>query len=370
MQQNAMIRTIPAVAGLHKVPGFDPLRYLKQTANANGEPVLRLELGYQKLWFRLAYPNGRLLLNPMRVTDQMALIEAMVFFDRADSTPASSFTATKTVKESSGYIHDAQNEALSIALENAGFGIQLCDVAQVSASQYGSDIPVSRTQSPAVHNAPPAQANNGSEQTGQAEQPVSAEARQNADAAGTEQPKQPAAVPETQAPSEPSNAQTKNAETNGIIPQSDPVPELIPDQVQANTGEPETPAAENDPNSRSEPQKIANAGVLDFLSQAAKLVTQTGEASEPESPADGTAPAAPGYSADMPVEEICEKMTLEEARAVIVPTGTCKGWTIAQVAKDRLSSLKFYVYSQGAVDNVVKAAATLLWNEINQQKAG
>ncbi len=72
----------------------------------------------------------------------------------------------------------------------------------------------------------------------------------------------------------------------------------------------------------------------------------------------------------MPVEEICKKMTLEEAQAVIVPTGTCKGWTIAQVAKDRRSSLKFYVYSQGTVDNVVKAAATLLWNEINQQKAG
>lgn len=363
MQQNAMIRTIPAVAELHKVPGFDPLKYLKQTANANGEPVLRLELRYQKLWFRLAYPNGRLLLNPMRVTDQMALIEARVFFDRADSTPASSYTATKTVKESSGYIRDAQNEALSVALENAGFGIQLCDVAQISGGQHGSDIPVSRTQSPAVHNAPPTQMNNGPEQTGQAEQPISVEARQSKAAAVTEQPKQAAIVPGTQAPSEPSNAQMASAETN-------PVPSPIPEQTQANTCEPETSAAGNDPNAQSEPQKIANAGVVDFLSQAAKLVTQTGEASEPESPADGTAPAAPSYSADMPVEEICEKMTLEEARAVVVPTGTCKGWSIAQVAKDRLSSLKFYVYSQGTVDNVVKAAATLLWNEINQQKAG
>lgn len=342
MKQNAMIRTIPAVAELHKVPGFDPLKYLKQTANANGEPVFRLELRYQKLWFRLAYPNGRLLLNPMRVTDQMALIEAMVFFDRADSTPASSYTATRTVKEESDYIRAAQNEALSIALENAGFGIQLC-------SENPASMPT-QTQDEIV----------------QAEQPVSVETQKNTAAAVTEQPKQTEIVPKTQAPSEPSNAQMASAETNGTMKQSD----SIPDQAQANTCEPETPAAGNDPNAQSEPQKIAHAGVVDFLSQAAKLVTQTGESSEPESPADGTAPAAPSYSADMPVEEICKKMTLEEARAVIVPTGTCKGWTIAQVAKDRLSSLKFYVYSQSTVDNVVKAAATLLWDEINQQKAG
>ena len=93
MNENAIIQNVPAASGLHKVSGFDPLRYLKRTVNAKGEMVLRMELGYQKLWFRLACPNGRLLLNPLRITDQMALIEASVFFDRADSTPAGSSTA-------------------------------------------------------------------------------------------------------------------------------------------------------------------------------------------------------------------------------------------------------------------------------------
>ena len=78
MNKNAIIQTVPAAASLHKVPGFDPLRYLKRVDNARAEPVLRLELGYQKLWFRMACPNGRLLLNPLRITDQMALIEARV----------------------------------------------------------------------------------------------------------------------------------------------------------------------------------------------------------------------------------------------------------------------------------------------------
>lgn len=134
---------------------------------------------------------------------------------------------------------------------------------------------------------------------------------------------------------------------------------------------PETSAVENDPNSQGEAQKTGGVEVVDFLAQIAKRAAQLNEAPEPEPSAErDDAPPAPSYPADMPVEEICKTMTLEEARAVVVPTGTCKGWTIEKVAADRRLSLKFYVYSQGNVDNVVKAAATLLWNEINQEKAG
>lgn len=53
-----------------------------------------------------------------------------MFFHQDDDTPASSYTANKTVRETPGYIQAAQNEALKVALDNAGFGIQLCDVIQ------------------------------------------------------------------------------------------------------------------------------------------------------------------------------------------------------------------------------------------------
>lgn len=336
MNENAIIQNVPAASGLHKVPGFDPLRYLKRTVNAKGETVLRMELGYQKLWFRLACPNGRLLLNPLRITDQMALIEASVFFDRADSTPAGSFTATGTARESANYIRDTQNEALSAALENAGFGIQLSDTVQVSGGNHGSAVTAIRAESPAPHNNPPAQVKNESARTSQE---TSVETRQNVDAAG----------PQEQAEQNPVQ------KTACIMAEQQPEPSAV----------------ENDPNSQSKAQKSANVEVVDFLSQMAKHNTQMQEAPAPESSTDGeTAPPAPSCPADMPVEEICKIMTLEQARAVVVPTGTCKGWTLEKVAADRRSSLKFYVYSQGTVDNLVKAAATLLWNEINQEKAG
>ncbi len=379
MNKNAMIQTIPAVAGLNRVPGFDPLRYLKRVDNARGEPVLRLELGYQKLWFRMACPNGRLLLNPLRITDQMALIEASVFFDRADNTPASSFTASKTAKESSGYIRDAQNEALAVALENAGFGIQLCDMAQVSGSGYGSDIPASRAERPAAHNDTPAQTNavqqdldqptfasaQVMDKSAQPEPETSLDSRQNVNAAATGQPKQAVSGQAEQNPAQRSDTQTVNEAQMMAERHPEPSP------AQTDTCEPETSSVENDPNSQSKAQKSAGVEVVDFWAQIAKRAAPIKETPEPEPSAERDAAlSAPSYPADMPVEEICKTMTLEEARAVVVPTGTCKGWTIEKVAADRRSSLKFYVYSQGTVDNVVKAAATLLWNEINQEKAG
>ena len=128
MNENTILRTVPAANDLHKVPGFDPLKYLRKAVNEKGEPVMRLELRYQRLWFRLACPKGRMLLNPLRVTDQLAIFEAKVFFHQDDTAPASCFTANKAAKETPGYIRAAQDEALMVALDNAGFGIQLCDV--------------------------------------------------------------------------------------------------------------------------------------------------------------------------------------------------------------------------------------------------
>ena len=54
-----MYRTIPAVAGLNKVEGFDPSSLLGSAiSTAAGEEGQQLGLAYKKLWFRLAYPGG------------------------------------------------------------------------------------------------------------------------------------------------------------------------------------------------------------------------------------------------------------------------------------------------------------------------
>lgn len=121
-----LTQAIPAVQQLRKVQGFDPLRFLKRNANGG----IELEPRYQRLWFRLACPDGKMLLNRLRVTDQIAVYEAQVFLSREDNQPITNFTAAveKTQAPAGRYVQAAQDEALKTALDNAGFGIQLCEI--------------------------------------------------------------------------------------------------------------------------------------------------------------------------------------------------------------------------------------------------
>ena len=84
-----MYKTIPAVAELNKVPGFDPLKFLRhKVSRKTNEEMLQLELPYQKLWFRLRHPQGRMKLTTLRITEQLAIMEARVYLDRSDAEPS------------------------------------------------------------------------------------------------------------------------------------------------------------------------------------------------------------------------------------------------------------------------------------------
>ena len=78
---------------------------------------------------------------------------------------------------------------------------------------------------------------------------------------------------------------------------------------------------------------------------------------------------AMSYTADMDVSEIVQRMTVDEAKAVVVQIGTCRGWTLEQVAQRRPASLKWYLYGCDQADNILKAAASVLLDNL-QQKAG
>lgn len=94
-----MYKTIPAVAELNKVPGFDPLKFLRhKVSRKTNEEMLQLELPYQKLWFRLRHPQGRMKLTTLRITEQLAIMEARVYLDRSDAEP-SAVTSRSTVQK-------------------------------------------------------------------------------------------------------------------------------------------------------------------------------------------------------------------------------------------------------------------------------
>lgn len=114
-----LTQAIPAVQQLRRVQGFDPLRFLKRNANGG----IELEPRYQRLWFRLACPDGKMLLNRLRVTDQIAVYEAQVFLSREDNQPITNFTAAveKTQAPAGRYVQAAQDEALKTALDILAF---------------------------------------------------------------------------------------------------------------------------------------------------------------------------------------------------------------------------------------------------------
>ncbi len=144
-QTATMYENIPAVAELNKVPGFNPLKLLRRIISPeNGEEMMQLDLRYKKLWFRLANPKGRIRLNALRITEQMAIYEAQVFLERTDENPIGSFTSSCTKEEAPGgqYIQAAQYAAMDEALSDAGFGIQFADVGMdAKGSRYGSRVP-------------------------------------------------------------------------------------------------------------------------------------------------------------------------------------------------------------------------------------
>ena len=367
-QTDSILKTVPAAAELRKVPGFDPLRYLRRTTSKkSGEPVLKLDLSYKKLWFRLACPNSRTFLKPLRITDQMAIFEAQLFLDRSDPEPIANFTSTMMAQDVPGgrYIQAAQDEALNEALDSAGFGIQLADLVEVSGgSGYGSEIPLAQVEAT----------------VGSVKQPAPV-VREKTPA--------PVAVPETPPQTAPAPAEPVSTPPTVQIPvqeQSEPpavavtTPPVVETPVEESSDVSEGTPAEEIP-ATAETPKNETADVLHLLGGIPQAATPEVKA-EPQAQAVPTAaapqpeqtveePAAPiTYTEDMSVEEIRERITVEQAMAVTVDFGTCKGWTLGQVLDRRPSSLRFYVFAAKEASNVLKAAASLLLDGMTQQKAG
>lgn len=320
--QEPMLYTInAAVASLNHVPGFDPLKFLRRTASRKtGEDVMRLDLRYKKLWFRLACPTGRLKLNALRITEKMAIFEAKVYRDREDAEPLSSYVANCTLDATPGglYVEAAQEEALDTALSNAGFGIQFADVGSES-EEYGSEVPVGVK----AEIAKPVQvktevAKSVQTKTEDAE-PVK---------------KQPEAVKATSQEADPLDA---------IMADDMPVPEQVTAEV---VEKPKTVVLESVQPAQTPAAQPQNVIVL-----------------EQELP-------AAAYTQSSPVEEIRRQMTYEQAQNVIVDCGTCKGWTLAQVADRRPASLRWYVKGYQGENNILRAAAAIIWDSLQEKQAG
>ena len=314
-----LTQAIPAVQQLRRVQGFDPLRFLKRNVNGG----IELEPRYQRLWFRLACPDGKMLLNRLRITDQIAVYEAQVFLSREDNQPITNFTAAveKAQAPAGRYVQAAQDEALKTALDNAGFGIQFADVGSES-EEYGSEVPVGAK----VEIAKPVQVKTADAKPVQTKVEVAEPVQ-----------KQPETV--KTAPQEPVKADPLDA----IMADDMPVPEQVTAEV---VEKPKTVVLESVQPAQTPSEPPKNVIVLE------------------------QEPPAAAYPQSTPVEEIRRQMTYEQAQNVIVDCGTCKGWTLAQVADRRPASLRWYVKGYQGENNILRAAAAIIWDSLQEKQAG
>ena len=312
-----------AVQQLRKVPGFDPMKLLRKTISVKtGHPVWKLDLRYKRLWFRLACPNGRMLLKPLRISDQLAIIEAQVYFDKGDPVPAASFTSEQHRENVPGgeFLRAAQEDALNMALENAGFGIQFCDVSRDYGGElFGSEVPVQTEVEEATVEEIEVPSTPIAEETAAETAPT-----MDMDSAPTEQ----------------HVAETTASDVQNVTDGFTSVAVDVRQEQSVSAAQEEVPDLHVLPPQQEE----ATEEVAEQLQTAS-------------------------YTADMDVGEIVQRMTVDEAKAVVVQIGTCRGWTLEQVAQRRPASLKWYLYGCDQADNILKAAASVLLDNL-QQKAG
>ena len=246
-----------------------------------------------------------------------------MFFDKNDTQPVSSFTAQTNNQTTPGglYIEMAQHNAIDEALSSAGFGIQF--------------VPANESRRPLVSESE---------------------------------------IPKVEA--KPIVEETTVKVEELIEEVVAHVPEIVEQVV--------TPIVE---------EKIEEAPIAEAVAEAPveeAPIDETVEATpileEPAPAVDHPEPAVVtpvhevteiqedesnlSYNKSMSVEEICALMTVEEARNYVVPVGTCKNWTMDQVASRRPVSLKYYLSpAYTGDDNILRAAATIMLRLTQNQAA-
>lgn len=284
-------------AGLNRVKGFDPLKYVRSTENG-----AVLDLPYQKLWFRLRHPNGKIRIFIKNLSEKIAAVEARVYFDRADSEPAANCIISGVDAEDKVSVAKAQHDAMEKALSDAGFGLQFISVnpSGVKAEEKAVTKKAEKPKQPAKEVKPE-----------KAEEPVKAEIKTEAVKA------EPEAAP-------------AKAETEEAPPVTDPLLSVV--------------------------NNIENSSI--------KVDEQTGEVIEQHAAAEGE-PTPVSYDKTTPIDEICAVMTLEDAKNYVIDGGPYNGWKVGTLAERRpVKVLEMIIEKYPTEDNILRAATKLILNSM------
>ena len=372
MNSACMYDEVEGIRSLNKVEGFDPRKYMRLIQNEGQAGRYYLDVAYRKLWFRLRYPEGKIVKKILKLTEQVAIVEARVYLDRNDhednfiSNALAQKYMTGDDQFGNKFVELAETAAVGRALSDAGFGLQFADREgdmdpEVTEAPFdpqmiagaGAGYTDSSFQEGAAGDGGTLQDDTfpgqyGIEQyipmpeeVGQAMgmPPAMQQAGEAPTAAGKAvQGTVPAAAGKAMQGTAPA------AQTQQHAPAQQPVQGMPPAmqnrQAAPNPAQGGTAAVNA---GRQAAQKAGNAAAGNTA--AAK---------------GANAQAAGNIRRDMPVEQIYSMLDRDSAAAVVIPMGFNRGKTLGQVAVEKPANLQWYVDSYGGPDNLLRAAAKFL----------
>ena len=295
--QNGMYDEVKEVKNLNRIEGFDPRKYMRIIQEEGGKVTYYLDVAFRKLWFRLKYPEGKVVKKILKLTEQVAIVEAKVYLNRSDAEEnfVSNAFAQKyfSAEDSLGskYVELAETAAVGRALTDAGFGLQFSDRdgetdPQVTEAPFEAGMLFQEEGLPEGNFG-----NMGSTGDGfDASEWIAVSNENN--------------LPENSM----QNLRMDGRDQNQYIMEG----QMMDKQ-----------------NGNGETEKKAKQNVTEIRK-------------------------------DMPVEQIYSLLTRDSAAAVVIPTKYYHGMTLGQLAIEKPQALEWYVTSYGGPDNLLRAAARFL----------
>ena len=336
----SMYDEVTEINQLNKVEGFDPRNYMRLLQTEGQPGKYYLDVAYRKLWFRLKYPQGKIVKKLIKLTEQVAIVEARIYLDRNDAEDNFISNALAQKYQSNDdlfgnkYVELAETAAVGRALSDAGFGLQFADKEKDFDPEV-TEAPIDRQ---IMHGG--------------------------------------SMIPEETLIGEPDETVMEPEEDHNIpgqhsIEEYIPMPEDIEEAMQ---GMPPVMQSQSNvhggtkqtvPQGNSAQNRAVSSAPQTMGGQKPKAAASNQTAKDPAVSVPGNRTGQPDQNKpairkDMPVEDIYKILTRETAAAVVVPMGFNKGKTLGQVAVEKPNSLDWYVTSYGGPDNILRAAAKFL----------
>ena len=355
----SMYDSVTAIHELNSIAGFDPRNYMRMIGEGKDNARYYLDVAFRKLWFRLKYPEGKISKRLLKLTEDMAVVEARVYLNYKDNEEdyvANAFSHKfrgEDAQFGAKFVEFAETAAIGRALADAGFGLQFADWEKELDPEV-TDAPFEPDRVQGKANAATYTAD------------MSMGAMDEMDDAGT-------VIDENNLPGQhqieeyiPMPGQPAGQMPMGVTPAMAAAQNMgTPAQAATqNMGAP----AQAVPRNMGTPVQAASQN----MGSPAQAMPQNRAQSWNTPPSQGAAAQSPQQIAaaidkKLPVEQIYNMLTRDIAAAVVVNIGSAKGKTLGQVAVEKPASISWYANDYKGSDNLLRAASRFLLDAAYQQ---